>query len=75
VKKTSLYLEPKLDRAVARRAAAEGITKAERIRRTLAQAVAPGARPKPSKGVFDGPGDVAANVDRYLTETGFGDWR
>jgi hypothetical protein len=66
---------PRTDRALARRAAAQGITKAELIRPTLAQAVAPGARPKPAKGVFDGPGDVAANFDRYLTETGFGDWR
>jgi Ribbon-helix-helix protein, copG family len=75
MKKTSLYLDPQVDRALARRAAAEGITKAELIRRALAEAAKPAARPKPSKGVFDGPGDVAANVDRYLAETGFGEWR
>ena len=36
VKKTSLYLDPDLDEALARRAADEGLTKAEFIRRTLA---------------------------------------
>lgn len=75
MKKTSLYLDPRVDSALARRAASEGITKAELIRRTLAEAAAAGTRPKPSKGVFEGPGDVAANVDRYLAETGFGEWR
>jgi hypothetical protein len=73
MKKTSLYLDPALDSALARRAAAEGITKAELIRRTLAEAASPAERTKPSKGVFEGPGDVAANVDRYLD--GFGEWR
>ena len=43
VKKTSIYLEPELDEALARRAAEEGITKAEFIRRTLA---APCTRPE-----------------------------
>jgi hypothetical protein len=75
MKKTSLYLDPQVDRALARRAAAEGITKAELIRRSLEEAAKPRARQKPSKGVFEGPGDVAANVDRYLADTGFGEWR
>jgi Ribbon-helix-helix protein, copG family len=52
VKKTSLYLEPELDEALARRAADEGLTKAEFIRRTLAGAVQRPKRPKPSIGVF-----------------------
>ena len=73
MKKTSLYLDPQVDRALARRANAEGITKAELIRRVLAQATDGGARPRPTRGVFEGPGDVAANVDRYLD--GFGEWR
>jgi hypothetical protein len=73
VKKTSLYLDPEVDGALARRAAAEGITKAELIRRVLAQAADARTRPRPSKGVFEGPGDVAGNVDRYLD--GFGEWR
>jgi hypothetical protein len=75
MKKTSLYLDPQVDSALARRAAEEGITKAELIRRTLAEAAKRSPRPMPSKGVFEGPGDVAANVDRYLAETGFGEWR
>ena len=47
VKKTSVYLEPDLDEALARRAADEGLTKAEFIRRTLAGAVQRPKRPKP----------------------------
>lgn len=73
MKKTSVHLDPAVDSALARRAAAEGITKAELIRRALVEAARPAGRPKPSKGVFEGPGDVAANVDRYLE--GFGEWR
>jgi predicted transcriptional regulator len=73
VKKTSIYLEPELDRALARVAAAEGITKAKVIRRALERAVADVRRPRITAiGVADGPGDVADNVDRYLAETGFG---
>ena len=71
-KKTSLYLDPDLDRAVARLAATEGITKAEAVRRALRRAVGE-ARPRISAiGVGEGPGDVADNVDRHLRETGFG---
>ena len=47
MKKTSLYLEPELDEALARRAADEGITKAELIRRTLTAAVQRPPRVKP----------------------------
>ena len=47
MKKTSLYLEPELDDALARRAADEGITKAELIRRTLTGAVQRPPRVKP----------------------------
>jgi Ribbon-helix-helix protein, copG family len=74
VKKTSLYLDPDLDEALARRAADEGLTKAEFIRRTLAGAMQKPRRPKPEGvGIItDGPADLAANLDRYLAETGFG---
>jgi ribbon-helix-helix CopG family protein len=75
MKKTSIYLDPEVDGALARRAAAEGITKAELIRRTLAEAAKPRTHPKPSQAVFEGPGDVAANVDRYLAETDLGESR
>jgi hypothetical protein len=75
MKKTSLYLDPQIDGALARRAAAEGITKAELIRRVLAEAAKPGARPKPSKAVFEHRADVSGDVDRALAETGFGEWR
>jgi Ribbon-helix-helix protein, copG family len=73
VKKTSIYLEPELDRALARLAAARGITKAEAIRRALTEAAADAPRPRITAiGVVEGPRDVSENVDRYLEETGFG---
>ena len=52
MKKTSIYLEPSLDEALAKRAAQEGVTKAEFIRRTLWGAVTRPKRPKPSIGVY-----------------------
>jgi hypothetical protein len=75
VKKTSLYLDPALDEALARRAAEDGVSKAEFIRRTLAGAVQRPARAKPKAiGIIEGgPRDVSANVDRYLAEWGFGE--
>jgi hypothetical protein len=55
VKKTSLYLEPELDDELARRAADEGITKAELIRRTLTGAVQRPPRVKPEAvGILEG---------------------
>jgi predicted DNA-binding protein len=53
VKKTSLYLPPELDEALARRAADEGLTKAELIRRALEAVVQRPRRPRPSVGVYD----------------------
>ncbi len=74
VKKTSIYLDEELDRALSRRAADEGIKKAELIRRVLTAAV--GRPRRPSAVGFDNdhaPVDLSANVDRYLAETGFGE--
>ena len=72
MKKTSIYLDPEVDRALDRRAAAEGTTKAALIRRALAKAA--GIHPRPrAVGVFAGPGDLSINVDKYLAETGFGE--
>jgi ribbon-helix-helix CopG family protein len=74
VKKTSVYLAPDLDEALARRAADEGLTKAEFIRRTLAGAVQRPPRARLSVGiVHSGRRDVAARADRRLGETGFGE--
>jgi hypothetical protein len=53
VKKTSIYLEPSLDEALAKRAADEGMTKAEFIRRTLWGAGTRPKRPKLSIGAFN----------------------
>ncbi len=73
MKKTSLYLEPELDRALARRAAEAGITKADAIRRALAQFVSDSSPPRITAiAVGAGPGDVADDVDRHLAETHFG---
>ena len=72
MKKTSVYLEPDLDEALARRAADEGLTKAEFIRRTLAGAIQRPPRARLSVGVVrSGRGDVAADVERHLREAGF----
>jgi predicted transcriptional regulator len=74
MKKTSIYLDPEVDRALGRRATAEGTTKAALIRSALADAATPARRAKPRAcGVFEGPGDLAQNVDRYLSDTGFGE--
>lgn len=74
MKKTSIYLDPELDAALARRADEEGLTKAELIRRTLAQAVQRPVRPRPRAiGVVrSGDGTISEHVDRYLADTGFG---
>jgi hypothetical protein len=74
MKKTSLYIDPGVDRALDRRAAAEGITKAELVRRVLAAAVAERPWPRPrARGVFEGPRDLGAGAERYLAETDFGE--
>jgi hypothetical protein len=72
VKKSSIYLEPELDRALTYAAARQKLSKAEFIRQTLSAAVAGerAARPR-AIGVFDGPADLAANADMHLD--GFGD--
>jgi len=68
VKKTSVYLEPDLDEALARRAADEGLTKAEFIRRTLAGAVQRPRRVRPTAvGLHDdAPADLAARDEHWL---------
>ncbi len=72
VKKTSIYLDPDVDRALGHRARVEGKTKAAVIRQALSEAAAaPIPRPA-ARGVFDGPDDLARDADRYLRQTGFG---
>ena len=72
-KKTSIYLEEELDERLARRAAEEGITKAEFIRRTLAGAVQRPKRPKPSVGVFRSSDGLSARRDMGEMLEGFGE--
>jgi hypothetical protein len=72
MKKASLYIDPEVDRALTRRAAAEGVSKAELVRRALAAAVVERRRPRPqARGVFEGARDLGAEVDRHLVESGF----
>lgn len=74
VKKTSIYIEPDVDVALARRAAAEGTTKAELIREALREAAGSSLRVKPrGRGVFAGPPDLASRTDEHLAESGFGE--
>jgi len=73
MKKTTLYLEPDLDHALGRMAAAQHASKAEVIRSALREAVRHVERPRITAiGLAHGPGDVADDVDRHLAETGFG---
>jgi hypothetical protein len=74
VKKTSIYLEPDLDLALARRAATAGVTKAELIREALRAAVAGSTQPRlRAIGVGSGPGWISGDTDRALRESGFGE--
>ncbi len=74
MKKTSIYIEPDVDVALERRAAAEGTTKAELIRQALRTAAGGSLRIKPrARGVFKGPADLAAHADEHLAESGFGE--
>ena len=74
MKKTSIYLEPWLDRDLRLIAEAEGKSKAEVIRETLATR-ATEAPPQPKIKMIGmvkgGPTDLSQNVDRYLE--GFGE--
>lgn len=56
MKKTSIYLSDDLDTRLAERAAEDGITKAELIRRTLTAAVQRPRRPRPHVGLVDSRG-------------------
>ncbi len=74
MRKTSIYIDDEIDYALRFMAAARGTTKAALIRDALADAVSRAVRVRPRAcGVFDGPGDLSENVDRYLAETGFGE--
>lgn len=74
MKKTSIYIDPEVDVALARRAAAEGTTKAELIRQALRSAAEGSVRVKPrARGVFAGPSDLVARTDEHLADSGFGE--
>ena len=74
LKKTSIYLDEELDHSLARKAAEEGVTKAELIRRSLEGVVHKPKRPMPkSIGIIEGPvpHDLAQNAEKYMD--GFGE--
>jgi Ribbon-helix-helix protein, copG family len=72
LKKTSIYLDEELDQGLARKAAEEGITKAELIRRSLDAVVHRPKRPKPKAiGLIKGgPSDLGRNAEHYLEGVG-----
>lgn len=72
MKKTSIYLEQWLDRDLRLIAEAEGKSKAEVIRETLAQRAMEASQPRiTSIGVGrGGPTDLSQNFDRYLEGLG-----
>jgi hypothetical protein len=74
MKKTSLYIEPEVDAALTRKAMAQGISKAELIRRSLRELAngAPVPRFTAIGVIDDAPPDVSENIDHYLAVTGFG---
>jgi hypothetical protein len=75
MKKTSVYIDDKVDRALAVRAAEQGVTKAELIRLTLQGVVSGPVRVKPRAVglVKDGKPGIARDVDAYLARTDFGE--
>ncbi|CAN5790036.1 hypothetical protein BH23ACT12_BH23ACT12_20280 [soil metagenome] len=74
MKKMSIYIEPAVDVALARRAAAEGTTKAALIRLALRAAAGNALNVKPTaQGAFSGPADLSETVDEQLTATKFGE--
>jgi hypothetical protein len=77
MKKTSLYIDEEVDHALAVRAAERGVTKAELIRDALGDVASRPGRVKPQAValVKDGKPGIARDLDAYLDETGFGEWR
>jgi hypothetical protein len=73
VKKTSLYLDPDRAEALARRAADEGLTQSELIRRTLAAAMQRPKRPKPHIGIFRSTDGLSVRRDWDKMMEGFGE--
>lgn len=73
MRKTSLYLDDEVDAALSRRAAREGVAKAEVIRRALAAAAAEAPQPPVvGIGAVDFPPVAPEDLDDELTRTGFG---
>lgn len=74
MKKTSIYIEVDVDVGLARRAAAEGTTKAALIRAALRTAAgsAVGVKPR-AVGVFAGPAGLSELVGEELGATRFGE--
>jgi hypothetical protein len=74
MKKTSLYIEPEVDAALGRLADAEGVSKAEVIRRALREASngAPPARLSGIGTLRGAPPDLGSNFDHYLAQSDFG---
>jgi len=76
MKKTTLYLDPDVDRALGQRAEEQGLSKAELMRRALAEAAKPKQRRVPSGGgeFRSTDGWTAAQTDEYLEQSDIGEW-
>jgi len=70
LKKTSIYLDEDLDHRLARRAADEGITKAELIRRTLTAAVQRPQRPRPEAVGLADARPIVRSLREHLGQSG-----
>lgn len=67
LKKTSIYIDEELDEALAAKAAEEGVSKAEFIRRNLEVAVSRAKRPRIGVGIFSvGSPAWAEDLDHEL---------
>ncbi|MDQ3632350.1 MAG: ribbon-helix-helix protein, CopG family [Actinomycetota bacterium] len=67
LKKTSIYIDENLDEALAAKAAEEGVSKAEFIRRNLEVVVSRPKRPRISVGIMSvGPPAWARDLDHEL---------
>lgn len=82
MKRLQISLEPELDRELDRVARADGVSKAEVVRRCLREGIEPlpPIEEDPFFQLFgafestDGPTDVAENHDKYLVESEMTKW-
>lgn len=85
MKRLQISLDHELNEELGRTARAEGVSKAEIVRRCLREGVQPSRLPPleedPIFGIFgifgdnDGPTDISENVDHWVYDVEFEKWR